>query len=297
MRGWANISSLNTRLSALLHLAEIDAQAIAACPPRRVAIVTCSYDTAFESIADQVDAKIQGLKQTLPSTEWSFWVTDDRPESEGFSAQVSVGFQRHQDIAHRLHVHRLHRSDVIDDDQKGRALLEAMGRALAADPALDALVYVNLNLKVPVIFIASGLRRVLNQTCGVAVGTRAPADGGVVIGAGPAGRAKSILYSRIARMALPLPSGLHDPNAPLKVFSAEAAQFLLARALIPRVTMDCEWVLIAHLSRWRITQFPIGWVQRPGSRPPWRVILSSLRDIALVRQYWRAGRYQPAAQP
>jgi len=162
-----------------------------------------------------------------------------------------------------------------------------MKAALAWDPAV--VVYLNLNLKVDAQLSSVGVEAVSTNEADVAVGSRAQNDGGLVVGAGALGRVKSRVYSRIARTALPTLAQYVDTNAPVKVFSAAAAAHLVQHARLDDVTLDCEWLLLSQTAGFRMCRFPIAWIQRTGSRPPWHLIALSLRDMWRLRRRWIAG--------
>ncbi len=249
-------------------------------PPVRVAFVACSYDTAFEPPADQVEEKIHQLQEAFgidEGVEWSLWVVDDLPAEIGFTHAVEVGFSRVDPRlrqAARLRCLPMHSEVPRPGGLKGRALLDGMGAALEADPVV--VVYLNLNLKVDALLSAVGIEAVSADRADVAVGSRARGDGGLAVGAGALGRVKSRVYSRIARTALPPLAQYVDTNAPVKVFSAAAAAHLVAHARLDDVTLDCEWLLLSQTAGFRMCRFPIAWIQRAGSRPPWHLIALSL---------------------
>lgn len=264
--------------------------ALDGAPKARVAVVATSYDTDFEPIADQVRRKLVELDALFEGTAvaWSLWIVDDLPPAAGFGAAV-----RSVDHPH-LRCRPIRSRPPAPGGFKGRAVLDGMQAALDADPGLTALVYVNLNLKVDARQLGVGLRALIDDVADVAVGTRAPEDGGVVVGAGTLGRVKSRIFAGIARAALPPLAGYGDTNAPMKLFNAAAARFLLQVARLDHVTLDVEWLTAVHAGGWRVTRFAIGWQQRPGSSPPWHLVAMSMRDVARVRRWWKAGRYARA---
>lgn len=273
--------------AAIDALIDTGLDAIRSVPPAPVAIVATSYDTAFEPIADQVRFKLGQLEALFAETaiDWTLWIVDDLPAAQGFGTAVrSVESPRLRCIP--LESTRKRRGGL-----KGRAVLDGMQAALEHTPGLAALAYVNLNLKVDARQLGAGLAAILGDTADIAIGSRAAADGGVVIGAGRLGRVKSKLFAGIARTALPPLKGYGDTNAPMKLFSANAARHLIAAARLDHVTLDVEWLTLAHAGGWRIARFPIGWVQRPGSRPPWHLVALSLRDVVRVRRWWKTGQY------
>lgn len=261
--------------------------AIREAPPAPVAIVATSYDTAFEPIAEQVRFKLAQLEDLFAETsiDWTLWIVDDLPAAAGFGAAVrSVE-------SPRLRCVPLHSARKRPGGLKGRAVLDGMRAALDHTPGLAALVYVNLNLKVDARQMGVGLAELLAGRADVAIGSRAGEDGGIVVGAGRLGRVKSRIFAGIARAALPPLAGYGDTNAPMKLFSAAAARHLVEAARLDHVTLDVEWLTLAHEGGWRVIRFPIGWSQRPGSSPPWHLVALSLRDVARVRRWWKKGRY------
>ncbi len=267
----------------------------------RVAFVTCSYDTAFEPVTNQVEKKIEQLIDAYGldgPVQWSLWVVDDLPAKEQFSAQVRAAFRSapaRLNKEKRLRLIRLRCRPPTPGGVKGQALLDGMATAVDMIKDLSAIVYINLNLKVDVISSAIGLLFVLNGECDVAVGTRAPKEGGKAIGTGISGRLKSRGFNLITRSLLPELSDYYDTNAPLKIFSLEAARCLVENARLPWVTMDCEWLLLMHSYRFKVSKFPILWIQREGSIPPWHLAPKCFRDVLLVRHRWRKGLYNPSA--
>jgi hypothetical protein len=262
--------------------------------PARVIFVACSYDTSFEPVDVQVKGRIEQLIETFGvdgPVIWSLWIVDDLPRERGFSAAVENAYGSYPSLVHqgRLFVRKM--TGVMPEQAglKGRALIEGMSMALDETDSPDAVVYLNLNLKVDAGLTATGVSMVLAGECGAAIGSRARADGGVVVGAGRAGRLKSRAYSRLARSLLPPLDGFEDTNAPVKVFSADAARRLVRMAVIEHVTLDCEWLMIMKAGGVTMRRFPIAWIQRPGSRPPWHLIPMSIRDLVRIRRRWLAG--------
>lgn len=274
-------------MSAIDALVDAGLAAIAEAPAAPVAIVATSYDTAFEPVDAQVRFKLAQLESLFADTDidWTLWIVDDLPARTGFGAAVR------RVESPRLRCVPLQSTRKRRGGLKGRAVLDGMQAALDHTPDLAALAYVNLNLKVDARQLGVGLAAILTDTVDVAVGSRAESDGGVVVGAGRLGRVKSRIFAGIARAALPPLAEYGDTNAPMKIFSAAAAWHLLDRARLDHVTLDVEWLTLVHAGGWRVARFPIGWVQRPGSRPPWHLVALSLRDVARVRRWWRGGHY------
>ncbi|MEZ4466960.1 MAG: hypothetical protein R3F60_23550 [bacterium] len=255
-----------------------------------VAFVAASYDTAFEPIADQVAAKISQLQQILgrgPTARWRLVLVDDTPQPGPFATEAAAGIARHAADAHRAQLISLPGVGRTFEGLKGRALRAGFAEALRGAPA--AVTYLNLNLKVDARLAALGLGPVLRGEVDAAIGSRAARDGGIVRGAGAPGRAKSRAYSRLARLALPPLAAFGDQNAPLKIFSPRAAALIVERGRIDRAAFDCEWLMLLHGAGLVSVRFPIAWVQRRGSHPPWHLVGPSLTDLARVRSRWRRG--------
>ena len=280
-------------MDAIYERSRAAARALRAGPRLKVAFVACSYDTGFEPVADQVEEKIRQLEAALgidDAVEWSLWIVDDLPPAEDFTAAVRDGFARAPATLRaqtRLRCVPMGSRPRQPGGLKGRALLDGMVAALTWAP--DLVVYLNLNLKVDARLCAVGMAAVANGRLDVAVGSRAKVDGGVVEGAGTLGRVKSRVYSRIARTALPPLEDYLDTNAPVKVFSAKAAGHVVTYARLDEVTLDCEWLLLCQIAGFRMGRFPIAWIQRAGSRPPWHLIVTSLRDVWRLRRRWTGG--------
>jgi hypothetical protein len=262
---------------------------------KRVAFISCSYDTSFEPVEDQITEKVDQLIETFGLDEkihWSLWVVDDLPEEEGFGRAVQHGFSALSERLgsdSRLKLLKLKTAKPVAGGLKGRALLDGMEAALKNDPGLSAVVYINLNLKVDAGLSTLGLKQVLCDGFDAAIGTRSPEKGGLVIGRGIAGNLKSRVFNLLVRMLLPPIKTYYDTNAPMKVYNPAAAGLLVRSAVLPTVSMDCEWLMLLHLNGYQAACFPIAWVQRFGSRPPWYMILSCFRDVLKLRKRWKQG--------
>lgn len=259
-----------------------------------VAFVTCSYDTGFESVASQVAAKVGELVNVFGvdgPVRWSLWIVDDLPSADGFSARVEEGFRRCPPALNRdgrLRCIPMTTLAAPEGGLKGQAILDGMRAALVEQP--DALVYINLNLKVSATLAATGLRTMVRGPWDVCVGSRACVDGGRTVGAGAKGRLKSKGYNLLVRRALPPLERYKDTNAPMKILSTAAARFLVESARITTVTFDAEWLLLLEHFGFGITLFPVTWTQRPGSKPPWHLILACALDVWRIRRRWRRER-------
>ncbi|MCP4716398.1 MAG: hypothetical protein GY868_14860 [Deltaproteobacteria bacterium] len=266
---------------------------------KRVAFIACSYDTSFEPVEKQVIQKVEQLIETFGldgKVRWSLWVVDDLPDDKAFGRAVRQGFNavsERIDIRNRLNLLKLKSLRPIAGGLKGRALLDGMVAALENDPDLAALVYINLNLKVGVDFSVRGLMQVLCEGFDAAIGTRYHGDGGVIVGRGLAGNIKSLVYNYLVRKLFPPINSYYDTNAPMKAFNPAAAGLLVRCSETPTVSMDPDWLLLLHLNGYKVSRFPVAWVQRSGSRPPWQMILPCFMDILKIRKRWKRGLMGP----
>ena len=284
-----------TDVASILSKARAAASVLATCTgqPKNVAFIACSYDTRFESLDMQLHEKVRQLTDAYGlegPVRWSLWVVDDLPDTAWFGRNVQNAFNSAPDLRileSRLHVLKMSSCKPCPEGLKGQALLDGMAAALRAQPDLDAVIYINLNLKVNAVFSAPGLLQLLRGTCDAAIGSRACRDGGLAVSAGWAGRLKSRGFNLLVRTMLPQLAAYHDTNAPMKIFSPAAAWHLIRNARIPSVTMDCEWLLLLHNSSFCISCFPIVWEQRPGSRPPWHLSIKCLTEVYHVRKRHR----------
>lgn len=252
--------------------------------PYRVGFVTCSYDTAFEPIAQQVHRKLEQLARTFPAdgpVRPSLWVVDDLPAASGFGRAVESAFAGRPELADDRHLLPMRSAPQRPGGLKGRALLD--GFAAAIEHGADAVIYLNLNLKVDATHAAPAVEALRGDGYHAAIGTRAPEEGGTVLGAGFSGRLKSRGFNRLTGLVLPPLRRYRDTNAPLKAFDRETARSLVERARNPNVTMDCEWLLLLHELQRRVFVYPITWRQRPGSRPPWHLVVRSTLDLFELR--------------
>ena len=290
----------DTTPADLLHAARHDVDALEG--PLRVAFDTCSYDTHFEPIEKQVDTRIEQLIDMYGvdgPVHWSLWVVDDLPQSRGFGQAAEAAMRRRTTLyaSGRLRCVPLTGGARRVGGLKGRALLDGMAMALASDATIDVVGYLNLNLKVDLRLSSMGLALIQRGDCAAAIGSRAERDGGLVIGAGRLGRMKSRIYGAMARWALPPLASFIDTNAPMKLFTRRACEALVQTAQIEQVTLDCEWLMIMHAQGFTMRRFPVAWIQRPGSRPPWHLVPLSVRDIYRTRRRWRHGEFSASREP
>ncbi len=251
-----------------------------------LAFVACSYDTAHEAIDAQIDEKLRQLVDVFPTdgpVRFSLTIVDDTPPDSAFGAGVERGFARAPRALldeGRLTAAQLPGGGPAMWGRKGAALRAGMDTALLRSP--DVIVYVNLNLKVDARQAATGLVEMLSSQADVVVGTRARGEGGLALGAGALGRAKSVAWSRLVQGALPALGDLQDQNAPLKLFSPVAARAIVAQGAVEGVGFDPEWLAICVRGGLSIRRFPVVWEQRAGSRPPWGLVPGMVKDLVKV---------------
>ena len=253
----------------------------------QLAVCTTSYDTAHEPVADQVAMKITELRAAFADDDvaCTLFIADDG-SAPGFARSARAGAER-IDAAQALRLVPT-RASVQRWGSKGRAVRAALAAALASSPTPDALVYVNLNLKVPARHVAEAVRAAGGVD--VVVGTRSPVDGGAALGNGALGLLKSRAWSKLARAALPELVGLRDPNAPLKLMSRHAAQLIVDEGRVDGVGFDAEWLCLWRRAGLSIAPIPIVWQQRAGSRPPWELVPEMLLELAQTRRRLRRER-------
>ena len=251
-------------------------------PNANVSFVACGYDTAFESLRGQVYRKLAQLETFFGDrVDWTLTVIDDVPRERALSRHAREAAAQ-LGLEHRLRLVEFAGRRFEDGRQKGEALRQ--GFAYAADEiAPDALVYLNLNLKVHAGFAATGLYHVLVQRQPAAIGTRSPEEGGHVRGAGSLGRVKSRAFNLWGSAVLPPLAAFRDTNAPMKVFGREAVSLICSRSAVDHITMDCEWLLLLYLEGLNPIRYPIVWTQREGSRPPWHRVPASALDVLRMR--------------
>lgn len=268
-----------------------------------MAFVTCSYDTDFEPVAEQVRRKVEELLLVFPEggpVRFSLVVVNDAPleRASAFAEGVRAGFARCPRFLveeGRLALLPLSGGEPGPFGLKGRALRQGIARAL--DGGADVVVYVNLNLKAHAAQAATGLRALLDESLDAATGSRARIDGGAQLGAGPLGVAKSRVYSRLLREALPPLARFHDATGPMKVLTREAARAIVDTARIDGAGFDGEWLAVLWAQGFRLGRFPLVWAQRRGSRPPWTLVGGMLLDLARLRRALYAGRLGPRLPP
>jgi len=192
----------------------------------------------------------------------------------------------------------LHNVDITQKSKwgrKGLALREGLRIGLRLNA--DYYAYINLNLKVDAKFIQTGIEAMQNNKWETAFGSRDVRDGGQRLGVGEFGQLKSFVFGHLARKRLPILGDFHDTNAPLKIFSIHSAQLIVDLAQSEGPFFDCEWILILLENKIKTGTFPIVWIQRSGSRPPWELVKQSLEELRRIQLRWRKGLYKQSSWP
>lgn len=252
---------------------------------RRLAICTTGYDTAHESVADQVQTKIADLCAALDhqNVEISVFIGDDGSDPF-FAPAARAGAARIPEVPTLI----VPTTSTSTRGRKGKALRAALAAAVSSTPTPDAFVYLNLNLKVPARCVAAAVTRArAHRSLGgvdVVVGSRSPRDGGTAKGTGAIGALKSRVWSSVAHAALPQLRTFADPNAPLKLMSERAARMIVSEGNIDGVGFDAEWLCLWLRAGLRVATIPMVWEQRAGSRPPWELVPEMLSELAQTRR-------------
>ncbi|MEO1483815.1 MAG: hypothetical protein AAFU77_17030 [Myxococcota bacterium] len=247
----------------------------------RLAFVTCGYDTAFTSLERQVYRRLAQLHSTYHDLDWQLLIVDDMPFHYGLTLAAHRAADR-LGLREKLRILDYEGARFEDGREKGAALMQGM-RELQRTGDVDALVYLNLNLKVHAALSATGVRRVVCEGHGAAIGTRSPEEDGWTRGAGTLGRSKSRVFNALVAGMLPEIGRYRDTNAPLKVFGPRAIEVLCEGSRSSHITMDCEWLLLLHREGLDPVRFPIVWTQAPGSHPPWHRVPASALDVFRLR--------------
>jgi hypothetical protein len=260
---------------------------------RRVELcaVTCSYDTAFEPVEEQTREKLAQLARVFPAdgpVGVSLVVVDDSGDPT-FRAACERAFDDAPFARERLAVHAVGAQTPGRWGQRGRATREGLSHALARAP--DAILHINLNLKVHAAQAAVGLETMLTHDVAAAIGSRARRDGGDQAGAGVVGRGKSLAFNRLVRGALPALSSFRDIGSPMKVLAPAAARAIVRRSRLDDIAFETEWLTILVASGLPLTRFGILWQQRSGSRPPLEKSLQMLADVQRLRRASRRGAF------
>lgn len=266
---------------------------------QRVGIVTCLYDTGFTPLGNQVNARIAQIADALdaiPKLEWRFLLVDDSPR--GRSREIAAAFNNCRKTL-EIQNGTFDTVPLFEDarrrkakDRKGLAIRRGFQQLIGEQKSWDALVYINLNLKVHMGQLPSVLKPVLLKECDVAIGTRSPGEGGCVLGAGFAGRLKSVIYNALATTALPPLKPFADTNAPVKIGTEDAIRHLLEVAQVEDVSFDTEWVLAFLEGGFEVETIGVLWSQLKGSRPPWTSVPKVLLSLVEQRKRWLRGQMQ-----
>jgi len=247
-----------------------------------VSFVTCSYDTAFAAVNEQLNCKLNEIRGVL--TDFSLIVVNDAPDRAAFAREIELV------DAPEVQLVELKEPSKGTWGAKGGALRQ--GLTLALESTTDYLVYINLNLKVHAGQFKAGIETMEAQGYDVVAGSRDPNDGGAREGAGYIGKLKSAAFARFARTMLPPLRRFHDPNGPMKIFSPAAACTIVNSAQSDGAFFDCEWLMILEDGGFKTGVFPVVWQQQTGSRPPWRLVGHSMAGVILTRHRWKQGLYR-----
>jgi hypothetical protein len=233
----------------------------------------------------------------LPGLSWHFLIVDD--SCEGRMEAVERGFklarQGCPDPLGTLEVIPLLREGRPQrkQDRKGLAIRRGFVHLLLnAEQRWSALAYINLNLKVHMNQLPSVLLPVLLEQSDVSIGTRCPGEGGAVLGAGPTGRLKSIVYNILASGCFPILKSFADTNAPVKIGNSAAIRHLIQVAQVEDVSFDTEWLLAFVEGRFPVQKIGIVWQQIHGSQPPWDAIPKVLLSLIRQRRRWLGRQFR-----
>ena len=245
-------------------------------------LVTCSYDTDFEPIAEQLATKLEQIRREF--NNFTLIIMNDALDQSAFAEAIrSVG-------APEVVLYNVETPNRSKWGHKGLALREGLRLGLTLNA--DIYGYLNLNLKVDAKFLRLGVETM--NRCGwtAAFGSRASCDGGIRQGAGKLGELKSLAFVKLAHKLLPKIRDAQDTNGPMKLFRPETAKMIVDLAQGTGAFFDCEWLLILAVNHENTGFFPIVWKQRAGSRPPWFLVQQSVRELAETRERWLLGLYE-----
>jgi len=246
--------------------------------------ITCSYDTAFEPVEQQMRDKLEELARVFPPdgpVKLSLVVVDDAGD-RGFRDAVLRAFEDAPLPRSRLSVFPLRSGTPDLWGRRAIATREALLHALHLTP--DAVLQINLNLKVHAAQAATGLELLTRTGAAAAIGSRAWRDGGDQQGAGLIGRGKSLAYNHLVAGALPALADFRDIGSPMKLLSLRAATLISRLSRLSDVGYEVEWLQILMANGLAAPRFGILWQQRAGSRPPFEKSLGMFADIRSVRR-------------
>jgi len=183
---------------------------------------------------------------------------------------------------------------VVRCDQRGKG---AATRAGVAVTTAEYVAFMDADGATELTAFADGIRLVRTGT-DVAIGSR------VVAGADVSARQTVLrahgaaLFRRLTRLIVP---GVADTQCGFKVLRGDVARLLFPHLTIRGFSFDVELLGLAQRRLLRITEFPVRWVDKPGStfRPAVHGLWSYLD---LVRVLWRlrslpAGAVIPLPRP
>lgn len=236
-------------------------------------LVTSTYDTRHEPLEVQLLDRVSGLHA----------FTMGRIFVAGGEAELAAGLRTLS-----TEVARAVRGVTVPvEAERGAAVRAALSAALAeSDAAYFAMM--NLNRKVPMRDLERAAALQARMACDVVVGSRRDEDGGVAVGRGVLGDAKSAAWTALVKRALPRLARFRDPSAPLKIMNRRAAEVIVGRARVDGIGFDVEWLSLWVSAGLSIEMSPIRWTQASGSRPPWGAVPSMVRDVWRLRAVARA---------
>lgn len=131
----------------------------------------------------------------------------------------------------------------------------------------------------------------------IAIGSRALHAEGIQVKARPYRRLIGRLFHFLVRVLTV--RGLHDTQCGFKLLTAPAAHNLFSRMRMDGFSFDVELLLMARRQGYRVTEVPVNWNHKPGSRV--NLALDSLRmarDLFRIRALALQGTYdQPHLTP
>jgi len=96
----------------------------------------------------------------------------------------------------------------------------------------------------------------------------------------------------LTRALLPLP--FHDTQCGFKLFPG-SFRMHLPLATISRASFDIEWLMIAQLNGFEITEIPVTWTNRPQSRFNALEYMRAFRELMHIAISYRRGKYHSVA--
>jgi dolichyl-phosphate beta-glucosyltransferase len=134
------------------------------------------------------------------------------------------------------------------------------------------------------------LRSAIDRGAAIAIGSRAVASAEVQVRARWYRRVIGrIFHSLVSVLTV---RGIKDTQCGFKMLRAEIAHDLFSRMRMDGFSFDVELLMMANRRGYSVTELPVNWTHRPGSRVS--LILDSLRmarDLFIIRAYALRGDY------